>query len=453
MSGDRIPLFSRAAIRRLILPLIVEQFLAVTVGMADTVMVASVGEAAVSGISIVDTLNILLINVFSALATGGAVVASQYLGRKDEKTACLASNQLILVGLLLSSVIAALALVFNRQILTGIYGNIEVQVMDYARTYFYLTALSFPFLAVYNGCAAICRSMGNSQISMKVSALMNAINIVGNAVLIFGFHMKVEGAAISTLTSRVVASVIMVMIVRNPRLQLHIDARLRLGYNRRLIGEILHIGVPVAVENGLFQGGKLLVAGLVSSFGTVSIAANAVAGTIASFQVIPGSAISLAMVTVVGQAVGARRYEEARKYALKLCGTAMLAHLAICLPMTLCLPQIIGFYGMSAETTRLAYLVSLIHGISCVVIWAPSFALPNALRAADDVKFVMLVTLCSMGFCRIVMSYVLGRYFGMGLVGVWTAMILDWVLRACIFGWRFFSGGWLKKQKRLEQIL
>lgn len=195
------------------------------------------------------------------------------------------------------------------------------------------------------------------------------------------------------------------------------------------------------------------MAGLVSSFGTVSIAANAVAGTIASFQVIPGSAISLAMVTVVGQAVGARRYEEARKYALKLCGTAMLAHLAICLPMTLCLPQIIGFYGMSAETTRLAYLVSLIHGISCVVIWAPSFALPNALRAADDVKFVMLVTLCSMGFCRIVMSYVLGRYFGMGLVGVWTAMILDWVVRACIFGWRFFSGGWLKKQKRLEQIL
>ena len=446
---ERIPLFPRAAIVRLILPLIVEQFLAVTVGMADTVMVASVGEAAVSGISIVDTLNILLINVFSALATGGAVVASQYLGREDEKMACRASNQLVLVGIVLSTVIATVALVFNRQILAGIYGKIEPQVMDYARTYFYITALSFPFLAVYNGCAAICRSMGNSQISMKVSFLMNAINIVGNAVLIFGFHMEVEGAAISTLTSRMVASLIMVQIVRNPRLQLHIDARLRLGYDPRIIREILHIGIPVAIENSLFQGGKLLVAGLVTSFGTVSIAANAVANTIASFQVIPGSAISLAMVTVVGQAVGARRYEEARKYALKLCGLAMLAHLVICLPMTVCLPWIIGFYGLSEETTRLAYTVSFIHGISCVVIWAPSFALPNALRAANDVKFVMMITLLSMCFCRIVMSYVLGRYAGMGLVGVWTAMILDWVARASIFGWRFFSGGWLRKQKSI----
>lgn len=453
ISVDRIPLFSRTAIRRLILPLIIEQFLAVTVGMADTVMVASVGEAAVSGISIVDTLNILLINVFSALATGGAVVASQYLGREDKKTACRAANQLVLVGLVISVVIAILALLFNRSILAGIYGNIEPQVMSYARTYFYLTALSFPFLAVYNGCAAICRSMGNSQISMKVSVLMNAINIVGNAILIFGFHMKVEGAAISTLTSRLVASLIMVQIVRNPKLQLHIDARLRLGYDRRIVREILHIGIPVAVENSLFQGGKLLVAGLVSSFGTVSIAANAVANTIASFQVIPGSAISLAMVTVVGQAIGAKRYDEAKKYALKLCGTAILAHLAICLPMTVFLPQIIGFYGMSAETTRLAYLVSLIHGISCVLIWAPSFALPNALRAANDVKFVMMVTLFSMAFCRILMSYVLGRYMGLGLVGVWLAMILDWIMRATIFGTRFFSGGWLKREKQQMQIL
>lgn len=425
--------------------MMIEQFLAVTVGMADTIMVASVGEQAVSGISIVDTLNILLINVFTALATGGAVAASHYLGEEDEEKACQASNQLILVGVVLSTLIAVLALIFNRQILHGIYGNIEGTVMGFARTYFYITALSFPFLAVYNGCAAICRSMGNSQISMKVSILMNAINITGNAVLIFGFKMKVEGAAISTLVSRMTASLIMLYIVRNPRLQLHIDARLRLGYKPEIIREILHIGVPVAIENSLFQGGKLLVAGLVSSFGTVSIAANAVAGTIASFQVIPGSAISLAMITVVGQAVGARRLKEAKQYAIKLSGTAMAAHLLICLPMLLFLRPIIGIYNLSPETTNLAWNVSMIHGICCILIWAPSFALPNALRAADDVKFVMCTTLISMALCRIVMSYVLGQYLGLGLVGVWIAMVMDWGVRMVVFSTRFFSNGWLKK--------
>lgn len=448
MSEARVPIFSRKAIMRLIIPLIIEQFLAVTVGMADTIMVASVGETAVSGISIVDTLNILLINVFTALATGGAVAASHYLGEGDEEQACKASNQLVLVGLVLSSAIMAFSLLCNRQILHGIYGNIESGVMNYASTYFYITALSFPFLAVYNGCAAICRSMGNSHISMKVSMLMNAINIIGNAVLIFGFGMKVEGAALSTLTSRVVASLIMLYVVRNPKLQLHIDSRLRLGYHPEVIKEILHVGVPVAIENSLFQGGKLLVAGLVSSFGTVSIAANAVAGTIASFQVIPGSAISLAMITVVGQAIGAKRLKEAKQYAIKLCAAAMGAHFLICVPMLLALPQIIGFYHLSEETAHLAWQVSIIHGISCVLIWALSFALPNALRAAGDVKFVMLTTLVSMALCRIVMSYVLGRYMNLGLVGVWIAMIMDWTVRMIVFSWRFAGNRWAARLAR-----
>lgn len=441
----RPPLFSAAAIRRLIIPLIIEQFLAVMVGMADTVMIASVGEAAVSGISLVDTLNILLINVFTALATGGAVVSSHYLGGENREKACQAADQLILVVLILSAVITAFSLIFNYGILRGIYGTIEPSVMSYARTYYYITALSFPFLGIYNGCAAICRTMGNSFISMKISALMNAINIIGNACLIFGFKMEVAGAGISTLTSRVAAAVIMVLIVRNPSLPLHISRKFRPRINRFMIAQILHIGIPVAIENSLFQGGKLMVAGLISSFGTVSIAANAVTNTIASFQVIPGSAIGLAVVTVVGQTIGAKRFEEAKHYTVRLCLLAAAAHLAICLPMTLGLHQIIGFYRLSPETANLAWTVSMIHGICCVLIWPPSFVLPNALRAADDVRFAMVVTMISMISCRILMSYVLGKYFGMGLVGVWIAMVIDWVMRGSIYGWRFFSGGWLKK--------
>ena len=210
---EEAPIFSKAAIRRLILPLIIEQFLAVLVGMADTIMVAGVGETAVSGISLVDTLNILLINVFTAMATGGAVIAAQELGDENREEALKASNQLILVVLVFSTVLMVLSLLFNYQILRTIYGKIEPSVMSYARTYYYLTALSFPFLAVYNGSAAICRSMGNSGISMKVSMLMNGINIVGNAILIYGFHLEVAGAGISTLLSRITAAVILVWAI------------------------------------------------------------------------------------------------------------------------------------------------------------------------------------------------------------------------------------------------
>ena len=276
---EEAPIFSKAAIRRLILPLIIEQFLAVLVGMADTIMVAGVGETAVSGISFVDTLNILLINVFTAMATGGAVIAAQELGDENREEALKASNQLILVVLIFSTVLMVLSLLFNYQILRTIYGKIEPSVMNYARTYYYLTALSFPFLAVYNGSAAICRSMGNSGISMKVSMLMNGINIVGNAILIYGFHLEVAGAGISTLLSRITAAVILVWVIRNPKLPLCIDKNFHLGFHPAIIRRIMGIGVPMGVENGLFQGGKLLVAGLVSSFGTTSIAANAVAGT------------------------------------------------------------------------------------------------------------------------------------------------------------------------------
>lgn len=369
-------------------------------------MVAGVGETAVSGISLVDTLNILLINVFTAMATGGAVIAAQELGDENRDEALKASNQLIFVVLIFSSVLMVLSLLFNYQILRTIYGTIEPSVMNYARTYYYLTALSFPFLAVYNGSAAICRSMGNSGISMKVSMLMNAINIAGNAILIYGFHPAVI---------------------------------------RRIMG----IGVPMGVENGLFQGGKLLVAGLVSSFGTTSIAANAVAGTICSFQVIPGSAISLAMITVVGQAVGAKRYREAKRYAKNFIFLIMGAHFLICFPMLVFLPHIIGLYHVSEQTAELARIICTLHGLCCVLIWAPSFALPNALRAADDVTFAMCITIMSMLLCRIAMSFVLGRYLGMGLIGVWIAMVLDWAVRGVVYAGRMASGGWLKQHKRL----
>ena len=247
----------------------------------------------------------------------------------------------------------------------------------------------------------------------------------------------------------ITAAVILVWVIRNPKLPLCIDKNFHLGFHPAIIRRIMGIGVPMGVENGLFQGGKLLVAGLVSSFGTTSIAANAVAGTICSFQVIPGSAISLAMITVVGQAVGAKRYQEAKRYAKNFIFLIMGAHFLICFPMLVFLPHIIGFYHVSEQTAELARIICTLHGLCCVLIWAPSFALPNALRAADDVKFAMCITIASMFLCRIAMSFILGRYLGMGLIGVWIAMVLDWAVRAVVYVARVASGGWLKHHKVL----
>lgn len=441
------PLFTRKDLTRLIIPLVIEQFLAVTVGMADTIMISGVGEAAVSGISLVDSLNILLINIMSALATGGAVVSSHYLGRKKRDSACMAANQLILAVTGISLVLGVFALMFNGPLLRMIFGKIDGDVMSNARTYFYLTALSYPFLGVYNGAAAICRSMGNSKISMKTSAVMNLINIVGNAVLIFGFHWGVAGAGTATLASRVVASLIMLKVITNQEQILHIDPKLHLGFDWGMIKEILHIGIPTGLENSIFQLGKLLVAGLIASFGTASIAANAVGNTIASFEVIPGSAISLAMVTVVGQAVGARKFAEAKQYVVKLLAIAYGAIGVLNIFIILFCRQIIGFYSLSPEAAQMAWQISMIHSIGCMIIWPSSFTLPNALRASNDVKFTMVVSIVSMFTCRIVLSYVFGRYFGWGVAGVWMAMVTDWLVRSGFFVTRIVSGKWLKYHK------
>lgn len=446
-----IPLFSKRDIQNLVLPLIAEQFLAVLVGMADTVMVARLGELAVSGVSVVDSINVLIINILAALATGGAVVSSHYLGEQEPKLASKASNQLMVVLGGLSLAVSVCCLIWNAQILRAIYGTLEPQVMQNARTYFYLTAASFPFLALYNGTAAICRSMGNSKISMKVSFIMNGMNIVGNAIFIYGVGMGVAGAGTATLISRMAACMIMIGIVRNPALPVHIDPKFRLGFDWKMIGQILRVGIPMGIENGVFQAGKLLVAGLVAGFGTVSIAANAVTGTIASFQVLPGQAMGLALVTLVGQAVGAKRYDEAKGYIVTIMKTLVLAHFLLNVPALFLMPYIIRIYNLSAETAALTLKLTYIHGINAIFTWGFSFALPNALRAADDAKFAMKVTTVSLFACRIAMSYVLALFCHMGVVGVWLAMVIDWAFRAFLYIRRVVTGHWLDNHFRLEK--
>ncbi len=438
------PLFSTRALCALILPLMVEQLLAVTVGMADTMMVSRVGEAAVSGISLVDSVNVLLIQVFAALATGGAVVVSQYLGRRDRQSACAAARQLIWITALLATVIGAVVLVGNRWILQFVFGRVEPAVMENAMTYFWLSALSYPFIAVYNAGAALFRSMGNSKVSMMTSFIINIINIGGNAILIYGFHWGTAGAGTATLVSRAVAAVVMVVLLHHRNNPVYLEGLLRPYLDRKLAGSILKVGIPNGVENGMFQVGKLLVAGLISSFGTSAIAANAICNNLGSISNIPGAAIGLGMVTVVGQCVGARDHAQARRYTKLLLGWTYAVMTLTNLAVMLLAEPLIGMYHVGAETNRMAFEVMAVYCILCAVVWPLSFTTPNALRAAGDARFTMTVSMFSMWIFRIGFSYILGSWMQIGLFGVWLAMEIDWVVRALFFTIRFLGKKWEK---------
>lgn len=437
-------MFSGKDLRRLLIPLVIEQVLAVTVGMADIVMVAEAGEAAVSGVSLVDTINILLINILSALATGGAVVSAQYLGNKEKDKACAAANQLLLSVTFFSLLIALVCLSANPLILKVLYGNTAPAVMKNAEIYFYLSALSYPFLAVYNSCAALYRSMGNSRVSMMTSFVMNAINISGNALLVYVFNMGVAGVGISSLASRAIAAVIMLLLIRKPENIIHIEPRFRFGYNPGMIRRILRIGIPNGMENGMFQIGKILVQKIINSAGTTAIAANAVANTVASFAILPGTAMGLGLITVVGQCVGAGDFKQAKKYTGKLMKIAYLSMGTVNLIIFLLVKPITGVFHLSAATSSTAVLLLVYHCICSSLIWPVSFTLPNALRAANDVKYTMTISIISMWVWRIAFCYLLSVKFQMGVFGVWVAMTIDWLFRSVCFLIRFFKGKWAR---------
>lgn len=436
-------LFSKKDLQRLIVPLVFEQALAITVGMADTMMVSSVGEAAVSGVSLVDMFNMLIFSVLAALATGGAVVTSQNIGAKRVEEACRSAKQLLYTVLAASMFIAAFVIVFRLPMLKLFFGSIEEDVMRNALIYLVISAISFPFLAVYNACAALFRSMGNSQITFKVSVIINIINVVGNAICIFVLKMGAAGVAIPSLISRAVGGMILYALLKKPDQTIHF-LKEPFHIDLRIIKKILYIGIPSGVENGIFQMGRVLVVSIISSFGTVQIAANGVANNLDAMGCIIGQAMNLAMITVIGQCVGANDEKQIRYYTKKLLiityvSTAILGSIVL-----LGLNPLLSLYGLSEETTRLAYILVMIHNGCAMIMWPAAFTFPNMLRACNDVKFPMVVSISSMFVFRIGFSYLLGVHFGMGAIGVWIAMVIDWICRICFFIGRYLSGKWKK---------
>ena len=418
--ADKEMMFTNRQLVALMWPLLLEQLLAITVGLADSLMVATVGDAAISAVSLVDSISNLMIYIFSAMATGGAAVAGQYIGQRQKEDACNAGQQLIALLGAVSIFFVALLYLFRMQILTVMFGHIEPDVMAATNTYYLYVMASIPG-----------------------SLLMNSINVIGNAVLIFGFGMDVAGVAIPTLVSRTVAAVVILSLLFNRDLMLHLSDIRGFRVDMRLMKNIFYIGVPSGVENGMFQLGRLVLFSLISTFGTASMVANAIGNTISNFNCFAGQAINLGLAAVVSQCVGAGEFDQARAYLRKIVKWTYGIMAAVNLTIIALLPLIMRVYNVSPEAEKLAVTVTLIHGISSIFIWVPAFMVPGFLRAAGDARFTMLASMLTMWVVRVLLAYVLGKYMGYGVIGVWFAhAIVDWSVRGAIFFLRYRSGKW-----------
>ena len=443
--GAQRQLFSMRALFRLIVPLVIEQALSVAVGVADILMISVMGEAAVSGIALVNEINTLMIQLLAALATGGAVVVSQYLGRGEASQGRTAAGQLMMVVSALSLVLMTVSLLFNGGILRLIYGKIDESVMHSASVYFYFSAASYPFIGLYNASAALFRSMGNSKVSMMTALLMNIVHIGSNAICIYVLRLGVAGVAVSSLLSRILAAVVMQILLNSRHNAIYLDYK-KFKYVPDMVKRILLIGVPNGLENGMFQIGKLMTQSIVASLGTVALAAHATAGNIMSVAIVPGSAIGLAMITVVGQCMGAGEQEQAAQNVRRMILMAYGANILLSIALYTFAKQTLGLYGLEEETIVLAQSLIPLFSLAMALIWPASFALANALRAAGDVRYTMVVSMFSMWVFRVALSSVFATVFHLGLNSVWYAMYIDWMVRSILIFTRWRSGKWRAKR-------
>lgn len=436
--------YTRKQLAGLIWPLLLEQLLAVTMGLADTFMVSSVSEAAVSSVSLVDTLNVLVFQVLSALASGGAVVVSQYMGQKNYRQMRKCSAQLYSVLLIGTSVVMLAAMAGGKSALRLIFGSIDASVMQNAQIYFFISALSYPFMGAYNAGAALFRAQGNSKVSMKASLVMNVMNILGNALLIYGFQMGVLGAALATLAGRIFSAVWVTMQQQKKDNPYRIERLADLRPNREQIRPILVIGIPSGLENGMFQIGKLCVSSLTATLGTSAIAANAVANTVATVANIPGNTIGLAVIPVIGRCLGAGDKEQAKRYARLLLAIAVVGLAAMNAAVFVSIPAVAQAYHLTMEAKRMCISVIRLFCVFSVFFWALSFTLPQVLRSGGDAKFTMSISVLSMWIFRVVLSYFFVLKMDMGLTGVWLGMCIDWICRSIFFTVRFWGGKWME---------
>ena len=437
-------MFTNKDLKRLILPLLFEQILGLMVGMLDTVMVSSVGEAAISGVSIVNDVNLLIIALLSALAGGGSVCVSQFFGNGDNDKTRLSASQLIMISFVVSFIFGLIGLFGAEYILKFLYPTVSIDVMSAARIYFVITALSFPFLGLYNAAAALFRCMARTKVTLYVSILGNIINLVGNYFCIYILKIGVAGVAIPTLVSRAVMALILLVMCFNEHNEISVQFKNMFRFDRNILNKILTIAIPNSVENGLFNIGKIIISTFVATYGTVQIAANGVANSVCVLCYATDAAMQLAIVTVIGRCVGASDYDQTRYYIKKM----MIISLVLCLVSNimvyLALPLILNMYTLSEEARSITRILCTMDCIFMVFFHSFSFVFPCALRAAGDARYTMYAGAFSMFVFRCLGAYVLGTVCGLGVIGTWTAMFIDWIVRIAFFVIRYKSNKWME---------
>ncbi|NBH85382.1 MATE family efflux transporter [bacterium C-53] len=438
--------FGNRELFALILPILVEQLLTMLVGIADTLMVSYAGEAAVSGVFLVNQLNNVFIFVFGAVASGGAVVASQYIGRNDRENGVAASSQLLMITVLISAFLMGISILFRSQILSLLCGRVEPDVMEASLTYLVISALSFPALAVYNSAAALFRSMGKTKAIMNISIVMNAINVIGNAIGIFVLQAGVVGVAVPSLVSRTFAAVIMLILCFEKKNTLYVQMGKVLAWNGKMLKRILNIAVPNGVENGLFQLSKAAISSIVALFGTVQIAANGVAQSFWSMASLFCIAFGYAFVTVIGQCMGAGDIEAADYYNKKLLRITYIGSAAWNLLIMILTPFVLTLYSLSDDTKKLVILLVVIHSVFNVILCPVAFSLSNGLRAAGDIRFTMYASVFATVVCRVIFSIAFGVWMNLGVIGICLAMVGDWMVKAALIQVRYRSRKWTRFQ-------
>ena len=437
-------MFTNRMIRNLLIPVVLEQLLNSIMGTADTMMVSNVGSAAISAVSLVDSINVLVIQAFSALAAGGAIVCAQYIGQRNKEKANESARQVLFIITAISVAVSLICLVFQKPLLSLIFGSVEAEVMRASETYFFYTALSFPFIAAYDSAASIFRAQDNTRGPMLISMISNVMNIAGNAVMIWGFHMGVAGAALSTLISRIFCAVVVLIQLRKDRQEIVVRDYIRIRPNWSMIKRILGIGIPSGVENSMFQLGKLAIQSTVSTLGTAAIAAQAMTNILENLNGIAAIGVGVGLMTIVGQCLGAGRQDEAVYYIKKLCVIAEVIIIISCLGVFALTKPITILGGMEKESADMCFHMVMWITIVKPLVWIMAFIPGYGLRAAGDVKFSMIVSCCTMWACRFCLCVFLIRVMGFGPMGVWIGMFADWTLRGIIFTWRFHSRKWLQ---------
>lgn len=433
-------------IRNLLIPVVLEQLLNSIMGTADTMMVSNVGSAAISAVSLVDSINVLVIQAFSALAAGGAIVCAQYIGQRNKEKANESARQVLFIITAISVAVSLFCLVFQKPLLRLIFGSVEEKVMRASEIYFFYTALSFPFIAAYDSAASIFRAQDNTRGPMTISMISNVMNIAGNAIMIWAFHMGVAGAALSTLISRIFCAVVVLIQLRKEREGQEIVVRdyFKIRPNWSMIKRILGIGIPSGVENSMFQLGKLAIQSTVSTLGTAAIAAQAMTNILENLNGIAAIGVGVGLMTIVGQCLGAGRKDEAVYYIKKLCVIAEIVVLTSCLIVFALTKPVTILGGMEKESADMCFHMVMWITIMKPLVWTMAFVPGYGLRASGDVKFSMITSCCTMWACRFCLCVFLIRVMGFGPMGVWIGMFADWTVRSIIFTWRFHSRKWLQ---------